>query len=46
MVRLSVHDAGPAIPVEEQEHLWERFHAPLRMAAAQEPDAGFGLGCI
>jgi K+-sensing histidine kinase KdpD len=43
-VRLSVHDAGPAIPVEEQERIWDRFHASLRMAAEQEPDEGFGLG--
>ncbi|HEX6479892.1 MAG TPA: HAMP domain-containing sensor histidine kinase [Ktedonobacteraceae bacterium] len=43
IVRVSVHDAGPAIPVEEQGRIWERFHAATRRAGEQELDAGFGL---
>ncbi len=26
IARVSVHDARPGIPLEEQEHLWERFY--------------------
>lgn len=26
VARVSIHDEGPGIPLEEQEHLWERFY--------------------
>ena len=46
IARVSVHDGGPAIPIEEQERIWERFHATTRRAGEQEPDPGFGLDCL
>jgi signal transduction histidine kinase len=37
---LSVTDRGPGIPVEEREHVFERFHR----GRAAGPESGFGLG--
>jgi signal transduction histidine kinase len=42
-VRVSVQDTGLAIPLEEQEHLWERFHYAKRAAGEYKQDQGFGL---
>jgi len=43
VARVSVHDLGPGLTPEEQQHIWERFY----QAAApglQGPDGGMGLG--
>jgi signal transduction histidine kinase len=37
---LSVTDHGPGIPLEEREHVFERFHR----GRAAGPESGFGLG--
>jgi signal transduction histidine kinase len=44
VARVSVHDAGPALPVEEQGRIWERFHSIKRMAEEHALEPGFGLG--
>ena len=35
-----VHDGGPGLPLEEQEHIWDRFHR----AAGIEVQSGAGIG--
>ncbi len=37
---ITVADAGPGIPVEEREHIFERFHR----GKASSAESGFGLG--
>jgi signal transduction histidine kinase len=39
-VMITVADAGPGIPPEEREHIFERFHRGSRAAS----QGGFGLG--
>jgi signal transduction histidine kinase len=41
--RVWVRDAGPGLPPEEQEHIWERFHRAQGIAI-QNSDSGVGLG--
>jgi signal transduction histidine kinase len=43
-VRVSVHDEGPDIPLEEQAHLWERFYRAKGNAVQHELDLSLGLG--
>jgi signal transduction histidine kinase len=40
VVDISVSDRGPGIPVEEREHIFERFHR----GRGAGPESGFGLG--
>lgn len=42
--QISVHDEGPGIPVEEQEHLWERLYRAKGIAVQHELDLSLGLG--
>ncbi len=44
VVRVSVHDEGPGIPLEEQGRIWERFYHAKEIAGHHEPDLGLGLG--
>ncbi|HLI07018.1 MAG TPA: ATP-binding protein [Ktedonobacteraceae bacterium] len=44
LARVSVHDEGPGIPLEEQGPIWERFCFVKKIAARQWDDQGFGLG--
>jgi signal transduction histidine kinase len=43
LARVSVHDAGPAIPYEEQEHIWERFYNAEEIAAQHQAGPILGL---
>lgn len=43
MVRVSVHDEGPGIPLEEQERLWDRFYRGKGSAVQHELDLSLGL---
>ena len=43
-VRVWVHDQGPGIPVEEQEHIWERFHRVKGIEVQSGTGVGLGLG--
>jgi signal transduction histidine kinase len=42
--RVSVHDAGPGLTLEEQEHVWERFYRVPRIVAQASSRGGLGLG--
>lgn len=42
--RVSVHDAGPGLSSEEQEHVWERFYRVSRVVAQANSRGGLGLG--
>jgi signal transduction histidine kinase len=42
--RVSVHDEGPGIPVEEQGHIWERFSASRELTGPQASELSLGLG--
>jgi signal transduction histidine kinase len=42
--RVSVHDEGPGIPLEEQERIWERFYHAKEMTGHHECELGLGLG--
>ena len=44
VARVSVHDEGPGIPVEEQGRVWERFYHAKEIADQHELDASLGLG--
>jgi len=44
VARVSVHDEGPGIPLEEQGRIWERFYHAKEIAGHHEPDLGLGLG--
>jgi signal transduction histidine kinase/PAS domain-containing protein len=44
VARVSVHNEGPGIPFEEQEHLWERCYRAKGSAIQQELDLSLGLG--
>lgn len=41
---VSVHDEGPGIPQDVQEHLWERFYRAKGSAVQHELDLSLGLG--
>jgi signal transduction histidine kinase len=43
MARVSVHDEGPGIPPEEQEHIWKRFYRAKGIAVQHELDLSLGL---
>jgi signal transduction histidine kinase len=43
VARVSIHNEGPGIPLEEQEHLWERFYRARGNAVQHELDLSFGL---
>jgi signal transduction histidine kinase len=43
MARVSVHDEGPGIPLEEQVRLWERFYRGKGSSVQQELDLSLGL---
>jgi signal transduction histidine kinase len=42
--RVWVRDAGPGIPVEEQAHIWERFHRVPGITVQSGSGVGLGLG--
>jgi signal transduction histidine kinase len=44
VARVSVHDEGLGIPVEEQEHIWERFYYSKGIAVRHELGLSLGLG--
>ena len=44
VARVSVHDEGPGIPVEEQGHIWGRHFYTRGITAQDELDLSFGLG--
>jgi signal transduction histidine kinase len=44
VARVSVHDEGPGIPVEEQGHIWERFYYNKGIAVRHELGLSLGLG--
>ncbi len=43
LARVSVHDEGVGIPLEEQEHLWDRFYRGKGSAVQHELDLSLGL---
>jgi signal transduction histidine kinase len=43
-VRLWVRDNGPGLPLEEQEHVWERFHQVKDIQVQTGGGVGLGLG--
>lgn len=44
VVRVSVHDEGPGILLEEQERTWERFYYVTKITGLHAPAPGVGLG--
>jgi signal transduction histidine kinase len=42
-LRVSVQDKGPGLPIEEQEHVWERFYR-AKGVKAQNGSGTMGLG--
>ncbi|GHO58389.1 hypothetical protein KSB_68640 [Ktedonobacter robiniae] len=42
--RVSVHNEGPGISLEEQAHIWERFYRAKGSAVQHELDLSLGLG--
>ena len=44
LAQVCIHNDGPGIPLEEQEHLWERFYRAKGIAVQHELDLSFGLG--
>ncbi|GHO42128.1 sensor histidine kinase [Ktedonospora formicarum] len=43
ITRVSVHNEGPGIPLEEQKHLWERSYRSKGSAVQQELDLSLGF---
>ena len=43
VVRVSVHDEGPGVSPDEQEHVWERFYRAKGIAVQHELDLSLGL---
>jgi signal transduction histidine kinase/chemotaxis methyl-accepting protein methylase len=44
MVRLSVRDAGPGLPLDEQARIWERFYRVQNTAFQNDTGVDLGLG--
>ena len=44
MARVSVHDAGPGIPVNEQNKIWERYYRVPTIDVQNGSEIGLGLG--
>jgi signal transduction histidine kinase len=44
VARVSVHNEGVGIPLEEQQHVWERAYRAKGGAVQQELDLSLGLG--
>ena len=44
MVRVSVHDAGPGIPLNEQNKIWERYYRVPTIDVQNGSEIGLGLG--
>ncbi len=44
VARVLVHNEGPGIPFEEQEHLWECFYRAKGITVQHELDLSLGLG--
>jgi signal transduction histidine kinase len=44
IARVSVHDEGPGIALEEQERIWERFYYAKGIAVQHELSLSLGLG--
>jgi signal transduction histidine kinase len=44
VARVSVHDEGPGIPLEEQGRIWDRFYYAKRIADQHELGVRLGLG--
>ena len=44
VARVSVHDEGPGIPLEQQGHIWGRFYFARGVAVQHELDLSLGLG--
>lgn len=44
VARLSVRDRGPGLPLEEQTHIWERFHQVQGVRVQTGSGVGLGLG--
>jgi len=44
VARVSVHDEGPGIPLEEQGRIWDRFYYAKRIADQHELGVSLGLG--
>lgn len=42
--RVSVRDEGPGLPVEEQRHIWDRYHQAPSIRANSGKGSGMGLG--
>jgi signal transduction histidine kinase len=42
--RVSVHDNGAGIPMEDQLHIWERFYQAERVDVQSGSQVGFGIG--
>ncbi|GCE02867.1 sensor histidine kinase [Dictyobacter aurantiacus] len=43
-VRIAVHDHGPGITKEDQQHIWERFYRVQHTEVLSGSGVGFGLG--
>ncbi|GLV56233.1 hypothetical protein KDH_30750 [Dictyobacter sp. S3.2.2.5] len=43
-VRIAVHDRGPGITKEDQQHIWERFYRVQHTEVLSGSGVGFGLG--
>jgi signal transduction histidine kinase len=44
LARVSVHDAGPGVPLAEQAHVWERFHRIEGASVQSGSGVGLGIG--
>ncbi|GAC1399864.1 MAG: hypothetical protein NVS4B12_08660 [Ktedonobacteraceae bacterium] len=44
IARVSVHDAGPGIPLNEQNKIWERYYRVPTIAVLNGSEIGLGLG--
>ncbi|GCF11009.1 sensor histidine kinase [Dictyobacter arantiisoli] len=43
-IRVAVHDQGPGITREDQQHIWERFYRVQKTEVQSGSGIGFGLG--
>ena len=44
LARISVSDAGPGIPINEQSNIWERYYRAPSIAVVNGSEIGLGLG--